>query len=116
VSKIDVRLENGTLWLTQAQLVELFQTTKQNVSLHIRNILGSGELNSSATVKEDLTVQTEGGRKVSRSVKYYNLDMILAVGYRVKSVRGTQFRQWATGVLHEYLQKGFAMNDDLQMR
>ena len=110
--KIDVRMEGETLWLTQAQLVELFQTTKQNISLHINNIFKERELNPTATVKEYLTVQNEGTREVKRSVKYYNLDVILAVGYRVKSPRGTQFRQWATTVLHEYLQKGFSMNDD----
>ena len=112
LTKIDVRMEGETLWLTQAQLVELFQTTKQNVSLHINNVFKEGELSPLATVKENLTVQREGKRNVKRSVKHYNLDVILAVGYRVKSPRGTQFRQWATRILHEYLQKGFSMNDD----
>ncbi len=112
-AKIDVRLENETLWLSQAQIAELFQTTKQNVSLHVNNILNERELEASATVKEYLTVQEEGSREVNRRVKFYNLDMILAIGYRVKSLRGVQFRRWATAVLHEYLQKGFAMNDDL---
>ncbi|MCL1875953.1 MAG: virulence RhuM family protein [Synergistaceae bacterium] len=112
VTKIDVRIDGETLWLTQAQLVDLFQTTKQNISLHINNIFKERELNPSATVKDYLTVQNEGAREVKRSVKYYNLDLILAVGYRVKSPRGTQFRQWATRVLHEYLQKGYSMNDD----
>ncbi|MCL2709379.1 MAG: virulence RhuM family protein [Planctomycetaceae bacterium] len=111
-AKIDVRMEEQTVWLTQAQMVELFQTTKQNVSLHIKNAFKEGELEPSATVKEYLTVQSEGKRAVSRNVKYYNLNVILAVGYRVKSPRGTQFRQWATKILHEYLQKGFALNDD----
>lgn len=110
--KIDVRLEDETLWLSQAQMAELFQTTKQNISLHIKNAFKEGEVEPSATVKEYLTVQNEGERAVSRSVKHYNLDVIISVGYRVKSLRGTQFRQWATVVLHEYLQKGFAMNDD----
>jgi hypothetical protein len=111
--KIDVLKDSETVWLTQMQMAELFQTTKQNVSLHINNIMKEGELSASATVKEYLTVQNEGDREIKRNVKHYNLDMILAVGYRVKSSAGTQFRQWATTILHEYLQKGFAMNDDL---
>ena len=110
--KISVRLEGETLWLTQAQMTELFQTTKQNISLHINNIYEDGELDPSATVKDYLTVRNEGSREVNRSVKYYSLDVVIAVGYRVKSARGTQFRQWATAVLHEYMQKGFAMNDE----
>ncbi|MDR2592769.1 MAG: virulence RhuM family protein [Chitinispirillales bacterium] len=112
-TKIDVRLEDETVWLSQAQMVELFQTTKQNVSLHIKNAFDEGELSASATVKEYLTVQNEGAREVSRNIKYYNLDVIISVGYRVKSLRGTQFRRWALGILKEYLKKGFAMNDDL---
>ena len=111
-AKIDVRMEDHTIWLTQAQMTELFQTTKQNISLHINNVFEEGEIELSSTVKEYLTVQNEGGREVSRNVKHYNLDVIIAVGYRVKSPRGTQFRQWATAILHEYLQKGFAMNDE----
>ena len=110
--KIDVLKDSETLWLTQMQMVELFQTSKQNISLHINNIFKEGELSPAATVKEYLTVQNEGGREIKRNVKHYNLDMILAVGYRVKSQAGTQFRQWATTVLHEYLQKGFTMNDE----
>ncbi|MDR2693428.1 MAG: virulence RhuM family protein [Chitinispirillales bacterium] len=112
-TKIDVRMEDETVWLSQAQMVELFQTTKQNVSLHINNAFEEGELDSAATVKEYLTVQNEGARDVSRNIKYYNLDVIISVGYRVKSLRGTQFRRWALEVLKEYLKKGFAMNDDL---
>ena len=112
-TKIDVRMEEETVWLSQAQMAELFQTTKQNVSLHINNAFAEGELEPSATVKEYLTVQNEGGRGVSRNIKYYNLDVIISVGYRVKSLRGTQFRRWALEVLKEYLKKGFAMNDDL---
>jgi hypothetical protein len=112
-AKIDVRIEGETVWLSQAQMAELFQTTKQNISLHINNAFKEGELEPAATVKEYLTVQNEGGREVSRSVKHYNLDTIIAVGYRVRSLRGTQFRQWATAVLREYLQKGFSMNDEL---
>ncbi len=111
-SKLDVKLENNTLWLTQGQMVDLFQTTKQNISLHIKNIFYEGELNEDPTVKEYLTVQNEGDREVSRSIAYYNLDMIIAVGYRVKSKQGTQFRIWATGILKEYIQKGFAMDDE----
>lgn len=112
-TKIDVKLEDETVWLTQAQMAELFQTTKQNVSLHINNAFKEDELNHESTVKKYLTVQTEGERTVSRSVNYYNLDVVISVGYRVKSLRGTQFRRWALEVLKEYLIKGFAMNDAL---
>ena len=112
-TKIDVRLENETVWLTQNQMAELFQTTKQNVSSHIKNIFAEGELSENSTVKDYLTVQQEGNRKVSRNVSHYNLDVIISVGYRVKSLRGTQFRIWATQVLKEYMKKGFALNDDL---
>ena len=111
-TKIDVRLSEGSLWLNQMQMTELFQTTKQNISLHINNIFAEGEHDSMSTVKEYLTVQNEGVRDVTRNVKYYSLDVIISVGYRVKSKRGTQFRQWATKVLHEYLQKGFVLNDE----
>src|SRR3954464_8594668 len=86
-SRLSVRLEGQTVWLTQAQMAELFQTTKQNISLHIRNVLEDGELPAPATVKDYLTVQTEGTRKVERSVEHYSLDMIIAVGYRVRSAR-----------------------------
>ena len=112
-TKIDVRLENETVWLTQNQMAELFQTTKQNVSLHIKNIFEEGELSENSTVKDYLTVQQEGNRNVSRNISHYNLDVIISVGYRVKSLRGTQFRIWATQVLKEYMKKGFALNDDL---
>lgn len=112
-TKIDVRIENETVWLTQNQMAELFQTTKQNISLHIKNIFEEGELTEDSTVKDYLTVQSEGSRKVSRNVTHYNLDVIISVGYRVKSLRGTQFRIWATQVLKEYMKKGFALNDDL---
>lgn len=112
-TKIDVRLENETVWLTQNQMAELFQTTKQNVSSHIKNIFEEGELSENSTVKDYLTVQQEGNRKVSRNVSHYNLDVIISVGYRVKSLHGTQFRIWATQVLKEYMKKGFALNDDL---
>lgn len=108
---MQMRVDGGTVWLTQAEMAELFQSSKQNVSLHIKNILDEGELSEEATVKESLTVQKEGSREVKRHVQLYNLDMILAVGYRVRSPRGTQFRQWATSTLREYLVKGFAMDD-----
>lgn len=110
--EIQLRAHDGTVWLTQAEIAELFQTTKQNVSLHIGNILEEAELLEAATVKEYLTVQTEGKRDVQRKVIHYSLDMILAIGYRVRSPRGTQFRQWATQNLKEYLIKGFVMNDE----
>lgn len=112
-TKISVRMEDDTVWLTQAQMAELFQTTKQNISLHINNAFEERELEPSATVKEHLTVQNEGSRAVNRNIKYYNLDVIISVGYRVKSLRGTQFRIWATERLREYIVKGFTMNDDL---
>jgi hypothetical protein len=108
-TKIDVRLENETLWLTQAQMVDLFQSSKANISEHISHIFEEGELYENSVVRNFRTTAADGK---NYSTKHYNLDMILAVGYRVKSVRGTQFRRWATQVLHEYLQKGFAMNDD----
>lgn len=110
--RIQVRLEGGTVWLPQSGMVELYQTTKQNVSLHIQNIYGEGELAREATVKQYLTVQTEGSRKITRPIEFYNLDMILAVGYRVRSHRGVQFRRWATERLREYLVKGFTMDDE----
>lgn len=111
-TRLHLRVEAGTVWLTQLEIAELFQTTKQNVSLHAKNILEEGELRPEATVKDSLTVQTEGGRKVNRKITYYNLDLILAIGYRVRSPRGTQFRQWATAHLREYLVKGFVMDDE----
>ena len=113
-TQVDVRLENETVWLTQAQMVELFQTTKQNVSLHVGNVFKEGELEDKSTVKEYLTVQNEGERKVSRKVKYYNLDVIISVGYRVKSKCGTAFRIWANNVLKQYLIKGYAVNERMR--
>ena len=110
-TRIEVRVEVETVWLTQKQMAELFQTTKQNVSLHIQNIYEEGELTQTATVKEYLTVQTEGSRQVERSVEHYNLDVIISVGYRVKSLRGTQFRIWATQRLRELIVKGFTLDD-----
>lgn len=111
-TRIDVCFDGDTVWLTQAQMADLFQTTKQNVSLHIQNIFEEKELSKTSTVKEYLTVQKEGSRDVTRSIEYYNLDVIISVGYRVKSHRGTQFRIWATQRLREYLIKGFAMDDE----
>jgi len=107
--KISVRLEEGTTWLTQAQMVELFETTKQNISLHIKNVFMEGELDQNSVVKEYLTTAADGK---NYNTKYFSLDVIIAVGYRVKSIRGTQFRQWTTAILHEYMQKGFVMNDE----
>lgn len=108
--KLEVRLEEETVWLTQAQMVELFNSSKQNISLHINNIFKEGELEQEATVKDYLTVQKEGYRNVKRKITCYNLDVIISVGYRVKSIRGTQFRQWANRVLKEYLLKGYSVN------
>ena len=110
-SRILVRIEDGTVWLSQAQMTELFQTSKQNISLHIRNVFEEGELDEEATVKEYLTVQAEGDRRVQRSVLHYNLDVIISVGYRVRSHVGTQFRIWATQRLRDYILKGFALDD-----
>lgn len=111
--ELEVRLEEETVWLTQQQMTLLFETTKQNVSLHINNIFKEEELSSISTVKEYLTVQQEGKRLIKRSQKYYNLDVIISVGYRVKSRRGTQFRIWANKVLKDYLLKGYAINQRL---
>lgn len=110
--KIDVRFENETVWLTQNALAELFQTTKNNISLHVKNIFEEGELSKSATVKNYLTVQKEGMREVSRDLEYYNLDLIISVGYRIKSNIATAFRQWATAHLREYIVKGFVLDDE----
>jgi len=110
--KVDVRFEGETVWLSQAHMAELFQTTKQNVSMHIQNIYEERELDRGATVKESLTVQREGNRSVQRRVEFYNLDVIISVGYRVKSHRGTQFRIWATQRLREYIVKGFVLDDE----
>jgi hypothetical protein len=112
LTRIDIRLEGETLWLTQNQMAELFQTSKQNISLHLKNVFSEGELAREATVKEYLTVQTEGGKSVNRRLEHYNLDAVMAIGYRVKSHRGTQFRVWATRTLREYLVKGFALDDE----
>ena len=111
-TKISLKVENDTVWLNQNQLAELFNTTKQNISLHIKNIIESNELNIESTVKKYLTVQNEGNREILREIEYYNLDMILAIGYRVRSIRGIQFRNWASERLKEYLIKGFTMDDE----
>jgi hypothetical protein len=110
--KIDVRLEDESVWLTQAQLCELFQKSKATISEHIKNVFEEGELDSRATVRNFRTVQTEGNREVERAIDYFNLDVIISVGYRVKSHQGTQFRIWATQRLKEYIIKGFTLNDD----
>jgi hypothetical protein len=111
-TRIEVRLENENIWLSQAQMAILYQTTKQNISLHLKNIYNERELIEDLTVKDYLTVQAEGLRSVKRPIKYYNLDAIISVGYRVDSHRGTQFRIWATQRLKEYLVKGFVLDDD----
>jgi hypothetical protein len=111
-SRIEVRLDEGTVWLTQALIAELYQTSIPNINMHIRNIFLDGECTPASTIKEYLTVRTEGSRKIGRSLEYYNLDMILAIGYRVRSSRGVQFRRWATERLREYLIKGFALDDE----
>lgn len=110
---LDVRVEDESVWLTQAQMAELFQATKQNISLHIKNIYKEGELDENSTVKEFLTVQTEGSRSVQRRISFYNLDVIISVGYRVKSIRGTRFRQWANHILKDYLLRGYSINQRL---
>ena len=107
---IETRLENDTVWLSQKMMMELFQTTKQNISLHINNCYAEGELERERTVKEYLTVQQEGKRRIERRVDYYNLDVIISVGYRVKSKRGTQFRIWANRILKEHLVNGYTIN------
>jgi len=111
-SRIEVRLDEGTVWLTQALIAELYQTTIPNINMHIQNIFNDKECNPASTIKEYLTVRKEGTRQVERSIDYYNLDMILAIGYRVRSHRGTQFRRWATERLREYLIKGFVLDDE----
>jgi hypothetical protein len=110
-TRLQVRLEGGTVWLTQAQIAELFETTPQNVTIHLKAIYGEGELPEAATCKRYLQVRPEGGREVRRTLRHYNLDAILAVGYRVRSPRGVQFRQWATARLREYIVKGFVLDD-----
>ena len=110
---LNTKLENETIWLTQDMMTKLFETTKQNISLHINNIYKDEELDKASTVKDFLTVRKEGNRTVSRNIEYYNLDMIIAVGYRVNSKRATQFRKWATSTLKEYITKGYAINEKM---
>lgn len=115
-SRIEVRLQGETVWLSLEQMAELFQRNKSTISRHIKNVFEEGELQPNTTVAFFATVQMEGKRKVERDIAYYNLDMIISVGYRVHSYRGVQFRMWATNVLKEYIVKGFALNDDLLKR
>ena len=110
-TKIDVRFEGDTVWLSQQQMASLFKQTKQNISLHLNNCYKEKELNRKSTVKYSLTVRNEGNRLINRKIEYYNLDVIISVGYRVKSKQGTQFRQWATQRLRDFLVKGYAINE-----
>ena len=112
ITRVSVRFSDEDLWLTQGQLVEIYQTSKSNVSEHIKHIFEDGELTKVTTVRKFRTVQIEGSRKVEREVEHYNLDMVIALGYRVQSQVATRFRRWATQRLHEYIQKGFAMDDE----
>ena len=112
ITRVSVRFSDEDLWLTQNQLAEIYCTTKQNISQHIDNIINDGELDANRTVKDFLTVRQEGTRQVQRNIAHYNLDMIIALGYRVQSQVATRFRRWATQRLHEYIQKGFAMDDE----
>ena len=112
LTKIDVSLRDETVWLTLEQMAELFGRDKSTISRHIRNVFAEGELTKEATVANFATVQTEGERKVSRKITYYNLDVIISVGYRVKSQRGVHFRLWASSVLKDYIRKGFALDDE----
>ncbi|MCU0649992.1 MAG: virulence RhuM family protein [Gemmatimonadaceae bacterium] len=111
-SRLEIRFDGETLWLTQAQMAELFQTTPQNITLHLKAVYAEGEADAEATCKDYLQVRTEGARTVRRALTHYALPAILAVGMRVRSARGTQFRQWAIARLDEYLRKGFVMDDD----
>ena len=112
VTKVSVKFSDEDIWLTQNQIAEIYKTTKQNISLHINNIYKDKELDINSTVKNFLTVQNEGNRQVKRNIDHYNLDMIIALGYRVQSQVATRFRIWATQRLHEYMQKGFTMDDE----
>ena len=117
--KLEVRLENETVWLTQAQIVELFKSSKANISEHIKNIYALRELEESSTVRDFRTVRYEGKRQIARTLTYYNLDAIISIGFRVNSKRGIQFRQWANKVLKDYLLRGYSVNrrlDNLEDR
>ena len=109
---ISVRFADEDVWVTQKQLAEIYQTTQQNISLHIENIYNDGELPKEGTHKYFLLVQQEGSRQVKREIEHYNLDVIIAIGYRIQSVVATRFRRWATERLHEYIQKGFSLDDE----
>lgn len=112
LAKVEVRMEGETVWLTNLQLSQLFDVSKSTISEHVKNIFDSGELDSDATVRKFRTVRQEGGRQVAREIEHYNLDMIISLGYRVNSLVATRFRQWATTCLHEYIQKGFTIDDE----
>lgn len=111
-TEIEVNLENESVWLSQRQMSELFDCTPENILLHLKNVFESGELDEKATAKESLVVQKEGNRTVNRTIRFYNLDTIISIGYRINSLRGTQFRIWATQKLKEYMIKGFVMDDE----
>lgn len=111
-TKIDVRLEDETVWLNQKQMADLFQTTVSNINMHLKNIFEEGELEPAATIKNSLIVRLEGNRTVNRNIDYYNLDAIISVGYRIKSHVATHFRIWATQRLREYIVKGFTLDDE----
>ncbi len=110
--KVDVNIQNEDIWMSQDVMANLYDTTKQNISYHLNNIFKEKELDKSLTVKDFLTVQNEGNREVKRNIEHYNLDAIIAVGYRINSKKATEFRIWATKVLREYMIKGFALNDE----
>ena len=112
LTRVDVRFEGDSVWLTQTQLIELYHSSKSNISEHIKHIFEDGELSEEATVRKFRTVQNEGGRQVTRDIIHYNLDMIIAIGYRVRTQIGVHFRQWATARLKEYMQKGFTLDDE----
>ena len=111
--KLDVRVQDDSVWLTQAQMVELFNSSKANISEHLKNIYDSGELSRETTVRKFRTVRTEGNRSVNRSLEFFNLDTIISLGYRVNTIRGIQFRQWANKILKEYLLRGYSINQRL---
>ncbi|MCS2892291.1 virulence RhuM family protein [Parabacteroides faecis] len=113
--QLEVRMEDETVWLTQAQMVELFQSSKANISEHIKNIYESSELTAHSTVRKFRTVRLEGGRKIARNLDYYNLDVIISVGYRVNTKCGIRFRQWATNVIKSYLLKGYTINQRIEL-
>ena len=112
LAKLQVSIDGETVWLSQKQMAELFQCSQDNISLHLKNIFAEDELSEKATSEDSSLVQNEGGRTVERPIKLYNLDAIISVGYRINSIRGTQFRIWATKVLKEYVIKGFALDDE----